>query len=409
MSPTGPSAGVPSPAELQPTLCKVTERLARELASPGAEAPDWSREEWTVARAVAAMHGISPLLSRSLPWRGPHAWVDFLDAQREHTRARHSRISELLESIDQKAQHVGLSLTALKGAALHGLSLYEPGDRPMADLDLLVRPADLDGATALVSGMGFRLTEQSWKERVFTLAEDGVAAEFGEHTANSLKIEVHQRICEKLPLRITDMSECIFPRVPHPGVNGYPSNGSLMSHLLLHGAGSMAFQSLRILQVHDIGLLATRLSATDWREVVEAQTPNRRWWAYPPLEMASRYYRSIPSRVLAALRRACPYVLRQSASNRTLTQVSYSYLWVKAFPGIEWSQSPLEMLQYGWSRVRPNKAHLASRKRTAANQAWAKYGDWSSRSQLTRVLRWMSSRQTRPATMHVIAAAFCDR
>jgi hypothetical protein len=88
--------------------------------------------------------------------------------------------------------------------------------------------------------------------------------------------------------------------------------------------------------------------------------------------------------------------------------VSYSYLWVKAFPGIEWSQSPLEMFQYGLSRIRPNKALLASRQMIAANQTWARYGDWPNMSQTRRVLRWLSSRQTRPATMHVIAAAFSE-
>jgi hypothetical protein len=355
------------------------------------------------------MHGISPLLSHSLPWRGPHTWTVFLDAQRVHTRARHSRISALLEFVDQEARRAGLPVTALKGAALHGMNLYEPGDRPMADLDLLVRPSDMRATAAMLLGMGFQMTEESWKERVFMPADHGAAAELGEHTSNSLKIEVHQRICEKLPLRMTDLSECVFPRNPRHGVNAYPSNGALMSHLLLHAAGSMAFQALRILQIHDIALLAARLKDADWREVIGSQPLNRPWWAYPPLELVSRYYRgSIPSPVLAALKRDCPYILRRAMSNRTLTDVSYSYLWVKAFPGIEWSQSVLEMLQYGLSRARPSKKHLASRIQVAANQTWAKYGDWSKMSQARRVLRWLSSRQTRPATMHVIAAAFSE-
>src|SRR5277367_6225514 len=93
------SAAVPSPSELHPTLCEVTERLARELASPSQTAPDWSEYEWTIARAVAAMHGISPLLSRSLKWQGHGRWTTFLDEQRTHTRSRHGRIQELLRSI----------------------------------------------------------------------------------------------------------------------------------------------------------------------------------------------------------------------------------------------------------------------------------------------------------------------
>ncbi len=62
--------GMPSPDTLQTTLRRLTETLAIEVARPSATAPDWSDSEWLLARAVAAIHGISPLLSRSLRWRG---------------------------------------------------------------------------------------------------------------------------------------------------------------------------------------------------------------------------------------------------------------------------------------------------------------------------------------------------
>ncbi|HTC38859.1 MAG TPA: nucleotidyltransferase family protein, partial [Steroidobacteraceae bacterium] len=397
------SPAVPSPSELHPTLCKVTERLARELASPSATAPDWSDYEWTVARAVAAMHGISPLLSRSLLWRGPGKWMTFLHEQRTHTRARHGRIRELLLSIDQKAREVGVAATALKGAALHQLGLYEAGDRPMADVDLLVRPADIERTAVLLASLGFRQSAQSWKERVFTPVEDSAAAEFGEHTANSLKIELHERICEKLPFYLTDISECIFASRPTAGLNDYPSKASLMRHLLLHAAGSMAFQGLRILQLHDIALLAGSMSNADWSEIHGSRAPHgRMWWAYPPLEMTSRYYEAVPKHVLAALKDECRLVLRALGTKKMLVDVSYSYLWVKAFPGIEWSKSIGELLGFAASRVRPNALHLAHRKQTAANETWAKQDEWSRMSQGRRMLRWLTSRQTRPVTMHSI-------
>lgn len=50
--------------------------------------------------------------------------------------------------------------------------------------------------------------------------------------------------------------------------------------------------------------------------------------------------------------------------------------------------------------------HLDKRKELAASQVWAKQGEWSRMSQGRRVLRWLISRQTRPATMHAIGAAF---
>ncbi len=50
----------------------------RELAQPGEAAPDWSDFEWQLARAVAAMHGVSPLLATQLKWQGPPRWQPFL-------------------------------------------------------------------------------------------------------------------------------------------------------------------------------------------------------------------------------------------------------------------------------------------------------------------------------------------
>lgn|ERR1700733_788118 len=397
---------VPPPEELHPTLCEVTERLARELASPTSCAPNWSDHEWTMACAVAAMHGISPLLSRSLQWQGPSAWTRFLEEQRAHTAARHSQIRALLESIDQRAREVGIAATALKGAALHELGLYTTGDRPMADIDLLVRPTDVERMAALLVSLGYRQSGETWKERIFTDVAEHAPAAFGEHSNNSLKIELHERICEKLPWRLTDASEFIFPLQPRPGLNGYPSNGALMRHLLLHAAGSMAFQGLRILQLHDIALLAARMSESDWNEIATSSAP-RIWWAFPPLELMSRYYPArVPRRILAALSDDCSYFLRVLAARKSLIDVSFSYLWVSAFPGIEWSQSIPECLAYAASRVRPNTTHMAQRKYVAATQAWAKQGDWSRMSQGRRMFRWLASRQTRPTVMHAISAAF---
>jgi hypothetical protein len=405
---TASTVVVPQPAELHPTLCKVTERLARELANPTGNAPDWSEYEWTMARAVAAMHGISPLLSRSLRWRGPIGWSRFLDEQRTHTAARHARVHAVLTSIGHKAREAGVAVTPLKGAALHELGLYAAGDRPMADIDLLVRPADVQRTAALLASSGFRQSGETWKERIFTATDERAPAEFGEHSNNSVKIELHERICEKLPWRMTDESEFIYPLQPCPGLNAYPSNGSLMRHLLLHAAGSMAFQGLRILQLHDIALMATRMSESDWNEIVTSNSRGvRLWWAFPPLELMSRYYESeVPARVLAALRDDCSYFLRALAIRKSLIDVSYSYLWVKAFPGIEWSQTIPELLAYAASRVRPSAKHMAQRRHVATTQTWAKEGEWSSLSQGGRILRWLTSRQTRPTTMHAISAAF---
>lgn len=405
---TGSGETLPPPRTLQVTLRKITETLARELASPTRIAPDWSEFEWIVARAVAAMHGISPLLSRALHWRGPAGWAEFLEEQRTHTARRHVRIDGVLQRIDQCAREAGIAAVALKGAALHAMNLYAVGDRPMADIDLLVRPADAGRAAGMLESLGYCEAEKSWKERVFNPVDNRAANDLGEHCDNNIKIELHDRICERLPLRITDASELIFPAQPHPGLNAYSSKASLMLHLLLHAAGSMTTKALRLLHLNDIALLSSHMTESDWDEVLAyGSHGSRLWWAFPPLKLASRYYYSsrIPVRVLAALAAECPYFLEKVANRRSIYDVSYSYLWVDAFPGIEWSQSVREIARYVVSRVRPGAEHVGRRQHLAKVHLWANQDQWARLSQRRRILQWVTSRPTRSLTMHAVAAA----
>ncbi len=388
-------------------LRKITERFAWELADPAPLAPDWSEFEWIVARAVAAMHGVSPLLSRTLRWQGPVGWAEFLEEQRAHTTRRHVRIADLLQRLDRGARENGVAAVALKGASLHAMGLYTAGDRPMADIDVLVRPRDVRSAGRLLTSMGFRQTRESWKEREFTPVDDHIPGEFGENADNSVKIELHDRICERLPWRITDMSERIFPPHPQPGLHGYPSKASMMIHLLLHAAGSMTTRALRLLHLHDLARLSSRMTEPDWDEMLAlGSRDGRMWWAFPPLILTSRYYAStIPGHVLEALAKDCPHLLKASFRRATFHDVSCSYLWVEAFPGIRWSQSIGEMLEYSVSRVRPTAGQLALRRKVADTQACADRGQWSRLSQGRRILRWITAPQMRPLAMHSVHAA----
>jgi len=407
---TIPDREIPEPVALDRTLRKITEVLAKELACPTQAAPDWSEFEWIVARAVAAMHGVSPLLSRVLRWQGPAGWREFLEEQRAHTAKRHVRIEDLLLRLNQRALEAGIPAVALKGVSLHSLGVYQAGERPMADIDLLVRPADAPGTAKILESLGYAEAWKTWKERVFTRVDKQEPAALGEHSNNSIKIELHERICERLPLRITDVSERIFPPHMQPGLNAYPSKASLMIHLLLHAAGAMAFQSLRLLHLHDLARLSSQMTEVDWKAVLEAgEHGDRPWWAFPPLNLTSRYFTSqVPLWVLNALANECSYLLKRAARHRTLCDVSYSYLWVDAFPGMEWSQSLLEVLGYLASRVRPNANHIAFRAYVAKSEPWANQGQWSRLSQSRRILRWIISRPTRPAAIHAVRAALAQ-
>jgi hypothetical protein len=321
------------------------------------------------------------------------------------------RMLALLALIDQEMLQAGIPVTALKGLALHQMGFYAAGDRPMADMDLLVRGSDIERTTLLLSSLGLRQILGTSEELVFTSIDADCPDELGEHSNNNLKIELHCAIREKLPWRAADVTSLVFPAPARAGLNPYPSNASLMLHLLLHAAGSMASQSLRLLQLHDLALLCARMRGSDWSEALAAESRGiRLWWAYPPLQLMLRYYEAqIPPENIAALVTRCPNLLRIVTARKTLYDVSFSYLWIKAFPGIEWSQSLQDMFAYAASRIRPSANHMAQREHFAQTQAGAKQSQWSHLSQGRRILRWLSSRQTRPRTVHALGAALDQR
>ena len=402
---------IPDAAVVQEALRTTTEKLAHELARPTDTTPDWTEFEWRAARAAAAIHGVSPLLAAALRWRGPPGWDAFLVEQRGHTEIRHQRIEALARRVAERARQANLPIVALKGAALHTMGVYLPGERPMADLDLLVREADMPAALRLLEEQDFREELAFWKNRVFTpnnsSAAGHSAGRIGEHRDNPIKIELHWRIREKLPFELTDITEVSFPTVPHPGLNAYPSLAALLMHLVLHAAGSMASQDLRLLHLHDLSLICARMRPEDWQTILQhGAESNGPWWFLPPLRLASRYYPDvIPEAVLARLEQGCPAWLNRLTARQSLTDVSLSNVWVRAFPGIEWSQSLTATFKYLAGRVRPDAEARTVRKADAATASWAAEGRWQNLSQSSRILRWMTSRPTRTATMYVIQNA----
>jgi hypothetical protein len=385
-------------------LRRTTEVLAAELAGPGGATPAWSELEWRLATAAAVAHGVSPLLYRCCAWKNP-SWRRFLESQHEHVELRHRRIAALLQRIDADARAVGLALVPLKGSALHALGIYAPGERPMADIDLLVREDDAAAAIELLLQLGYVESFAQWKHRVFKPATGQPFAGLGEHRDTPVNIELHTHIRERLPVSMVDITARIQPRTPQPGLNPYPSNGALMSHLLLHAAGNMCGRSLRLLHLHDIARLATRLSASDW-DVLWDDAAEPPWWALPPLRLAACHYpEAIPAAVLTRLERDCPVLLRTISRRQSLTRVSCSELWLHAFAGIEWSRSVHEAGRYLRNRVSPPQEALKERADMARTQLWLQGQDWVTSPHRRRVLTWLTRPVPRMDILYVVRAA----
>jgi hypothetical protein len=400
--------GVGLPA-LQRALRKTTEFLAGELAHPGTQAPEWSAIEWRVARAVVAIHGVSGLLAQRLRWPGPVGWATFLSEQHAQIAQRLPRIQGLLRELDAHARTRCIALIALKGAALHARGVYAAGERPMADVDLLVRESEAAHAAQLLADLGFRAAAVTWKHRAFEPPDSAQpSAPLGESCAAPIRVELHTQIREILPLRAVDISALVFPAQPHPGINDYPSHTALLLHVLLHAAGAMIARELRLLHLHDIARLTQGMTAADWDELIRQGTSTADpslWWGFPPLALLSHYYRCVPEAVLARFAAGCHWALRAAYRRRRLTDVSQSYLWVSALPGIEWSRSLREMMTYARERVRPNPETLALREAFAQSQPLVSGGEWAHTSQRRRIARWLLARQPRQETLQPLRAA----
>ncbi|OOG58410.1 hypothetical protein B0E47_04040 [Rhodanobacter sp. B05] len=386
-------------------LRRTTEALAAELAQPGSTTPEWSDLEWRLAAAAAAAHGVSPLLCKVSRWQNPQ-WRQFLESQREHVELRHRRIASLLERIDSGARASELAVVALKGSALHAMGIYMPGERPMADIDLLVREHDAAPTIKLLQELGYVESFVAWKHQVFKPATGQPAAGLGEHRDTPVNIELHTRIQERLPVSAIDITGQIYPREPVPGLNPYPSNGALMNHLLLHAAGNICGRSLRLLHLNDIALLATRMGADDWNVLWDEHAADAPWWALPPLRLVARYYPgAIPDVVLVRLERNCPPLLRAISRHQTLTQVSCSDLWLHALAGIEWSRSLREVGHYVRNRVKPPQEAVRERADMVRTQLWLQGQSWVRHNQGRRILTLLTRHVPRMDTLYVVRAA----
>jgi hypothetical protein len=273
----------------------------------------------------------------------------------------------------------------------------------MSDVDLLVRPQELESLGRALTSIGYEHSFTSRRNVVFMPRSAPAASRFGERAGNPIPIEVHTRIAERLPATEVEITSRLWPSDVAPGINAYASQSALFRHVALHCAGDMRGSVLRLIQLRDVGLLAMRLAPGDWNELVHDTTC---WWLYPVLRMSERYFpRSIPARIFESSRRQCPPWLRWASDRSVLTDVSWSNLRIEALPGIEWSRTPLEVARYVRRRILPDRAVFTEldhwEKEMPQLRAFPLYGQ----RHLTRILRWVFARPPRVETISSVVAA----
>ncbi len=384
-------------------LPAVTEHLASALSGRFAPEPGWSELEWRIARAVAIIHGISPLLSRRLTWKGQAGWQAFLDDQRVQTAGRYQRMTNLLARIDELARLHYIAFVPLKGEALHAIGLYTGGDRPMADIDLLLKQSDLALMVHALSQLGYQTLSSTAHEHVLVPRERPPLSHLGERADQGITIELHTRIDRPMPVRVVDITAQLWTAAPKVGRNDYPSLGSLMRHLLMHAAVNMQIRILRMLQLHDIALLAPQLSDSDWTLALAPEGEFAlSWWALPPLQLTAHYYPGvIPAAAIDSTATGCSALLRALSPKLRISHVSVSNLRRSLFPALSWSGSFPEALNCLGSRM--HSGLRAVRGHPQIPDA-TELQPWITRSHRRRFLEVLIGR-ARPETLMAVTAA----
>jgi hypothetical protein len=127
---------------------------AQRLAALAREGLDWERL-W----GLGHLHEVVPLLAETLPAAAPDdvpaEWLARVLRRRHGTLATNAKLAEILIEIVRGMGAAGVDVMPVKGLVLAETLYGSLAARPCADLDVLVRPADMEAARSVFRSLGF--------------------------------------------------------------------------------------------------------------------------------------------------------------------------------------------------------------------------------------------------------------
>jgi len=230
--------------------------------------PQFCDEEWSALMIATRVHGVGPRLAPILedaPWVPPEV-MGWFETEAELNRQRVTRLCSEGADILGAAAPRGIRVLPLKGLALQAhLIRSEIERRPMADLDLLVRPGDTAALHEVLLELGYDRVSSKAKHDEY-LPETGrrVATRDHEHPENPRPVDVHVRCGEDFARTRFDLTDSIWSSaqpltigdvdVPVPGIQ------VVWRHLVLHTAWQWWFGGGRMVQLLDLVDLLPQIS-----------------------------------------------------------------------------------------------------------------------------------------------------
>jgi hypothetical protein len=222
-------------------------------------------------RRLISAHGLASFLVRdqaaaavvaSLPV-DLRAW---LAIEEEHNRRRIERLLEELRAALRAFAQAGLPVMPLKGAVLATRSGADPFRRPMADIDLLVRPGDRDVARLALAALGYRRRPDRTRRPTHDTFElpgnDRVVTTDGEHPDNPRRIELHTEVRRHLWAWVDDddLTPCLWDGAAEATVLGeaaiLPAAEAFLAHLAIHATSDLLMARGRLIQWLDLADVA---------------------------------------------------------------------------------------------------------------------------------------------------------
>jgi hypothetical protein len=307
-------------------LNELCDTISRWLTESTPQDPGWSAETWAQFQFVSLVLGVGPLLQPKLAqadWIEPEAKA-WLAQQYDFNSRRLAKIHAELKAILACFEAHEVGVMPLKGAILAAAYYSEPGLRPMADIDLLIRPADFERSSALLQQLGYEPELAHWKHTEFSKPDNRtIASRTSEHPDNPRRVELHLHCRENFGGPVVDLTAAMWQTASTGSLLGeaamLPSVDMLWLHVLLH-AGYHIWQGKgRLIYLVDLAQLwphltdpAAALGRVDAR------------YTYPALSLLKRCFPQMVSDQLLAVQAAklsAPF--RRWAEGLDLVTASY--------------------------------------------------------------------------------------
>ncbi len=222
-------------------------------------------------RAAGLATGLTAAVGALAERRGaalPPACQHFVDEQRVAVAARCRRYRTLLPEVLAALGAAGVGAVPVKGAVLADLVWPVPDARPMADIDVIVRPAERERAVRALLAAGLAHAHRAADEDVLLAWGDGSRTVTDrESEAHSGKVEVHPGWRQEVHHYAVDDGGWLLAATVPGTVAGVTCRvlpePALALHTLGHLSAGVIRAEVRALNVVDVALLLARLGAAD--------------------------------------------------------------------------------------------------------------------------------------------------